>query len=189
MRKENGSPPDYLSDLYEEMYLKIKYASLELTAAKLSEELHDSLKNHHIGYKYMLKPSDVKRRREDSRFSFFNEDSIEKCIKSFFGTDYVLKHLGKRCVLLDEGDVFTETLDVGDDVGFVFDQYGRKKKTPLLEVKMKVLAWGKTSKVTGFPFSIVSFSLFADEDAIWDMEPELESSESDYVQVSLFDLV
>lgn len=199
MGREVRGPDDFLYNEIIQVEAEIREAAKNLTCEAVNLQMNNRLFKNHLGNKYMyLNPAEARRRKADNRFSFFSESDVDKCLRALFDSSYAIHHMAKNSVLLDEDDVFVEEIDVGENVGFVFDEFDRIKRTGLVAIACKVLPWGVRHPITGLPFLIEEIQLFVDDSSDWFMEPEEENERNlreemdaykNFVQLSLFDLI
>lgn len=182
-----------VSDLIDVAYQQISEATKSLTPVILNKQMNLSLSKKHIGCEYSVE--ELNERKPKERYSFYSFTEVRVALQEFFGSTYNLKRVAKQSTMLDEGDKFSESIDCGIKLGVFYDTTNNATmETSILEVTMKVRAWGNLNKITGLPFDIVGFRLQADEEGQWvrEIEPAKEVEEekwNDWKQMNIFQFI
>lgn len=178
-----------LHDLIDDMFYEL--SSIHVTAEQVDKSMKRKLSTKHTGNS--ISKEEREKRKIFDCFSFFSLKNVDIALNEFFGCTYNLKRVARECVLLDEGDKFTESLDVGVPLGILYNSRGEFRETSIIELTLKVRAWGSRNSATHLPFDIVSFRLIADDMGQWkkkvDVAKEKKIDESSFRQLNIYDFL
>ena len=193
MNGEEENLRDLIDDIYKELSIT------KVNADLIDKQLNYCLSGKHLGYS--ISEEERKKRKLFNCFSFFSKKEIDKALDEFFGCPYNLKRVARECVMLDEDDLFTESMDVGEPLGIIYDSKGNYTETSIIEVKLRVREWGTRHPVTKLPFDFMTFRLITDDLGQWEKPEPVRTKirksnnenividDNSYYQISIFDLV